>query len=163
MSSVTKEIKLRDFQWKFLHRLIPCNKYLYYWKKRETMECSICMQIDSIEHRYLNCELASKCWKFISGIISKLCNSDVEVSEQHIVFTEPLKNISSKVDRSIIQLLVLLGKWSIHKYWTSGSTIPIENLVKNEMMLRFKIEKSLRSNNDDVTVLQSFEKIIRLM
>ena len=49
----TNIIKLRSFQYRFLHRAIVLNSHLYHWKIRENSLCDFCEQIkDSVYHTF---------------------------------------------------------------------------------------------------------------
>ena len=139
--NLTKETKLREFQWKILHRLIPCNKYLYFWKLKDSMYCPICQQIDSLEHRYLHCQIAVRCWKRVQSIISRYFEVQVELTPANIIFSEVCGDINFKKHDSVVNLLILLGKWSIHKFWIVKANTPVEVILKNEFISRYNIEK----------------------
>ena len=50
-----KEIKLKEFNYKLLHGILPCNKNLMKWKIRMSAECDVCQQQQSIEHLLFEC------------------------------------------------------------------------------------------------------------
>ena len=53
---VTVETKMRNFQYKFLHRILPNNKILLYMHKVESNLCTFCKtEIDSIDHMFWSC------------------------------------------------------------------------------------------------------------
>ena len=158
--AVTDEMKLREFQWKLLHRLLPCNKYLYFWKKKDSMDCSVCHQVDSLEHKFLYCQIAEKYWKRVKNIAAKLTGETIEITAENIIFTELVTTVSLHVNCRVIQLLSLLGKWSIHKCWVTGMNTPIEIILKNEFVLRYNFEKEVHKRVD---VLEVFEQSVNLV
>ena len=157
---ITNELKLREFQWKLLHRLLPCNKYLYFWKIKDTMLCSVCQEIDSLEHRFLNCSIAVRCWTKAKNVIKRFVGKEIEISPSNIIFTEC--NVSTVTDthRKSVQFLILVGKWSIHKYWIANVNVPIETVFKNEFNVRYNLLKEMHLKVD---ILHAFERINRLM
>ena len=56
-----REIKLREFNFKVLHGILPCNKNLKQWKVRISDHCDVCGQIQTIEHLPLTCLRLRKC------------------------------------------------------------------------------------------------------
>ena len=48
-----KEIKLKEFNFKVLHGILPCNRNLMRWKIRHDDKCDVCGQTQSIEHLFI--------------------------------------------------------------------------------------------------------------
>ena len=67
------------------------------------------------------------------------------------------KMFIEKPSGELIKLLILLGKWSIHKYWLGDRKVPINVLFRYECITRYNVEKTLRKRSQLVEV---FEKII---
>ena len=49
------EIKLKEFNFKILHGILPCNSNLKKWKIRSVDVCDVCNQIQTIEHLLYGC------------------------------------------------------------------------------------------------------------
>ena len=58
-----KEIKLKEFNFKVLHGILPCNKNLKQWKIRTSDCCDVCGEIQTIEHLLWNCRYVGSLWK----------------------------------------------------------------------------------------------------
>ncbi len=52
LSSETK--KIQTFQYKVLYRVIPCNKWLYNIKIKDSEICEWCNEVDDIVYYFLN-------------------------------------------------------------------------------------------------------------
>ena len=52
---VTISTKLRDFQYRLLHKKIPTNKELCWWKIKSYDMCPWCQELDSIKHMLFEC------------------------------------------------------------------------------------------------------------
>lgn len=52
--SSTQETKLQSLQYKLLHRIVPCGVHLKQLRIRETDECQMCKQKDSIVHFFFH-------------------------------------------------------------------------------------------------------------
>ncbi len=59
----TRETKLQSFQYRIIHRIIPCNKWLNNITVKETDLCDYCTEQDSIVHFLIECEKAHEFWK----------------------------------------------------------------------------------------------------
>ena len=57
IKQVSRENKLREFQFKFLHRIVVTKKDLCRFGIKHDSECLYCGQQDSIEHTFLDCSL----------------------------------------------------------------------------------------------------------
>ena len=59
-----KEVKLKDFQYKILNRILVTNRFLYKTKRKETDKCSYCnTESESISHLLFSCEKVNEFWK----------------------------------------------------------------------------------------------------
>ena len=127
---------------------------------RKKIQWIVCHQVDSLEHKFLYCQIAEKYWKRVKNIAAKLTGETIEITAENILFTELVTTVSLHVNCRVIQLLSLLGKWSIHKCWVTGMNTPIEIILKNEFVLRYNFEKEVHKRVD---VLEVFEQIVNLM
>lgn len=100
------DIKMRNFQFRFLHRIIYCAKMLYQWKITDSALCQLCQNdYETIEHLFYDCNVTQRFWEaFIAWfeartdkeiIITKtevmLCNHEIStvntlliMAKQHI-------------------------------------------------------------------------------
>ena len=53
--SCTTDTQLQSFQYKILHRIFPCNKWLNIQKVIPSAQCQFCNELDDIEHYLCNC------------------------------------------------------------------------------------------------------------
>ena len=56
-----KIIKLKEFNFKLLHNIVPCGKILSKWKPNISEHCEICKDIETTKHMLYDC---IKCSKF---------------------------------------------------------------------------------------------------
>ena len=54
--SVCVENKLREFHFKFIHRIIVTRKELFRFKIKEDGDCIYCGEVDSIDHSFISCQ-----------------------------------------------------------------------------------------------------------
>ena len=53
--SICKETKLKEFQFKLIHRIVVTKKELHRYGIKTDDECLYCGEKDSIDHTFLNC------------------------------------------------------------------------------------------------------------
>ena len=68
---VTLSTKLRDFQYRLLHKRIPTNRELYRWKIKATPNCAQCGELDSIKHALFDCRNSAELWNEYAIYLAK--------------------------------------------------------------------------------------------
>ena len=58
-------MKLKGINFKVLHGILPCNLNLMRWKIRDSHECDICGETQTIEHLLLNCVHVRPLWQIV--------------------------------------------------------------------------------------------------
>ena len=58
-SIITSDLRLRSFQYSIIHRYFTCNYNLHLWKIAAESLCLYCGEIDTIEHYFYYCSMAS--------------------------------------------------------------------------------------------------------
>ena len=64
-----REKKLKEFNFKVLHGILPCGVSLKKWKIRNTNICDICDEEQTIAHLLFECEYLSGLWERVSQAI----------------------------------------------------------------------------------------------
>ncbi len=65
-----QEIKLREFNFKLLHGILPCNKNLINWNIRASYICDVCDQPQTIKHLLNECIYVKSIWKTVNCVFS---------------------------------------------------------------------------------------------
>ena len=71
-----KEIKLKEFSFKVLHGILPCNLNLMRWKISDSHECDICGETQSIEHLLYSCVYVRPLWQIVELGLDEQCEHD---------------------------------------------------------------------------------------
>ena len=66
LKSICKETKLKEFQFKLIHRIVVTKKELHRWGIKTDDECLYCGEKDSIDHTFLNCRFVKT---FVNNVI----------------------------------------------------------------------------------------------
>jgi len=128
-----KEIKLREFNFKILHGILPCNLNLFRWKIKYSSLCDVCQEIQTIEHLLFECTYVKPLWDKISSTLGTNVNYNV------------ILGLDSKCD---VDLIVTMICYFIYKEWLLLSLedkcrkkhIDL-NFYKDELKLRLQIFK----------------------
>ena len=125
-----KEIKLKEYNFKLLHGILPCNKNLHKWKLRDDNCCDVCDQTQTIEHLLFDCRYVKPLWTHVNSIFNITVNFPL------------LLGIDKKFAYN--NLLTLLG-FIIYKEWLLCS---LENRNRQNVinLLYFRSELEFRLN-----------------
>ena len=55
VNMLTINTKLRDFQYRLLHKRVPTNRELARWNIKNSSRCELCNEEDNIEHTLYEC------------------------------------------------------------------------------------------------------------
>ena len=66
LKNICKETKLKEFQFKLIHRIVVTKKELHRYGIKADDECLCCGEKDSIEHTFLNCQFVKI---FVNSVI----------------------------------------------------------------------------------------------
>ena len=108
----SRETKLQSFQYKIIHRVISCRKWLYNQKVIPSPYCTLCNNncIDTILHLLIECSSLNSFWKHIESWWNRVSQTQVQLTKKHIIF-----GIYYDLNYfSTINYVVLLAKWYIY-------------------------------------------------
>ena len=108
---ICKESMLQSFQFKLLHRIIPCNHWLYIMKIKDSPDCTFCNTDDNLIHYFAECERVQPFWKSFEkwwiNISSDLGKLDIKT----VLLGAPTR--SNKAD--LFNYCLILAKMYVHK------------------------------------------------
>ncbi len=127
-----KENKLKEFNYKCLHKIGACGKLLSKWNQSFELYCDCCNAEESQVHIIYNCPETKNIWQKISEYLN------VEIDEYNIMFGFPK---DAKLNNIISQIA-----FSIHKYWLIRKNEnkvyvcqDLKYLIKHDLMYKSKI------------------------
>ena len=104
----TIDMKLRNFQYKYLMRIVPNNKYLFKYKLAPTVLCDFCaMQEETNAHLFWECSYVQEYWSKIQKFL-KDNNLEIELTYYRISFGILDKN---NIKTSMINFIILIAKY----------------------------------------------------
>ena len=143
-----KEIKLREFNFKIIHGILPCNLNLFRWKIKDSNFCDVCQEIQSIEHLLFECQYVKPLWDKVNNTFSTKVNYKV------------ILGLDGTCD---IDLIVTMICYFIYKEWL---LVSLEdkcrneyidfNFYKGELNLRLQIFKQCkRFHLEELNLIES--------
>ena len=110
----TADNKLREFGFKFLHRILATNRELKRFKIRNDDICAQYKNSDSLEHTFLECPVNVKFYQEILSWFNAINRTFINLSTEQFLFQNyPSPSINGNLRRQL-DLLVLLIKKSTY-------------------------------------------------
>ena len=137
----TNDIRLQNFQYKCLMRIIPTNKHLLKCKIGETALCEFCtMEIETINHLFWECNYEQHFWANLTTFFFLRYNITMHFSLKYATFgiTERAHCIETQVKNFII----FLRKYFIFKN-KCFKTQPTKAHIKVYLSQRINVEKHI--------------------
>ena len=106
----TVDVKLRNFNYKYLMRIVPNNKYLFKCKLVPSVLCDFCVrQEETNAHLFWECWYIQDLWSNIQGILT---NNNIEIQLSYFTISFGVSFGKNKKS-SIFNFIVLLVKYYI--------------------------------------------------
>lgn len=133
-----RETKIQAFQFKVLHRWIPCNKYLKNIRVKEEDLCSYCGNVDTLSHFLFHCSYVQRFWL-------TLCNwttQQIDMSLNNVSEQEYMLGMPKEIPRSrVINFILLSCKFCIYRQKLyHGARLELTSFL-HELRMKHKIEK----------------------
>jgi len=129
-----REKKLKEFNFKLLHGILPCGINLKRWKIRNSSICDVCDQEQSIMHLLFECRYVHKLWEIVNRALGW------NVAQYNIVCGST--SSCFKIDNIIITVICFLiyKEWLVLSLEDKGRSQTLNlNLIKNELGTRKSI------------------------
>ena len=141
------DTKLREFQYKYIMRIIPTNTYLFKCKITMSNLCDFCNSYtETVNHLFWECQNSQQFW---SELKTFLANKNINITFDllNIIFGVEGKGVHN----SLINFIIICGKYFIFrsKYI---KTIPCFNSFNVYLNKRMEIEKHIALEKDKTEV-----------
>ena len=83
----TIETKLRNFQLKFIHRILPNRNLLFKMKKVNSRNCTFCKNVeDNLEHMFWDCRVVSQFYNTVEEYLKSKFGHSFNINKKTIFF-----------------------------------------------------------------------------
>ena len=140
----TKECKLKWFQYRLLHRVLPTNRFLCLRGIKDDSLCHFCHgQEESISHLFWSCEIVNKFWVDLQNLLLNGCDHivNLQFDEELVIFGTRPNMYTDKV----FDLILLVAKYYIYSLKWSNS-IPNIRTFHGIIKTRYRLEKYANSS-----------------
>uniref|UniRef100_A0A3Q3AHM4 Reverse transcriptase domain-containing protein n=1 Tax=Kryptolebias marmoratus TaxID=37003 RepID=A0A3Q3AHM4_KRYMA len=115
--------KVREVSYKLIHRYYPAKQYMLKFKKDIYVYCSLCdSEPETVIHLFWHCRNTVTFWKEVTQYVQLKIDFNFCLSWSTVLFG--VHDVKSKNQKQmyIINLIILLGKYHIHKSKFSNTT-----------------------------------------
>jgi hypothetical protein len=82
----TKNVKLRNVQYKILHNAYPTMKHLFHWKVKISPNCTYCNVTETIEHAIWTCPIAQNSINVLKQLSHELSNVQLDIGKNDFIY-----------------------------------------------------------------------------
>jgi len=107
------ETRLQSFQYKLLHRILPCKYNLHKWSISQSPSCNYCNCVDTIEHCFFYCNMSDRFWKSVAKWIESLYKVQIPIKITDVLFGIPHRKTQDDM-MYILNYVILCGKWYLY-------------------------------------------------
>ena len=132
----SSEVRMVQLQWKILHNIYGTGSLLFKMKKRETENCELCQERDTLSHFFVDCRYVRKVWNEAEKMINTIIGRHLVLDEKAILFGVFCDNpiVGGEFLRTVNKI-ILIGKLTISSFKSSKSGNIGVNF-ENELRLR---------------------------
>ena len=105
------ENKVKQFNFKLLHRIIPSKDNLYRWKISDEDLCHRCNVKETTQHILFYCKQANTFWKIVTNLIFNIFKIQIDMNEQILIIGYYIGNMKF----TTINILLILAEYVIYK------------------------------------------------
>lgn len=138
----TKDMIIKELQFKILHRYLPTNSLLFKMKKIESQKCTFCnIYNESILHIFYDCFEVKNLWLTIMTRLEKIDGNVRKLTRKDIILGYSLEHISPSnllINNVVLQVKSYLWKCKI--LCLQPSYIKLKQHIENQKMLDIRLE-----------------------
>ena len=138
---ICKENKLKEFHYKFLHRIIVTKKELHRFGIKDDGDCLYCGNEDSIEHTFIHCQFSKAFQRRVIQWFNSVNNSNHHPSVKETLFgLSPASSLENKTLIRKLNYTLLYMRYYIYTNKLHNRPITLSDYV-NKLNTKYKIEK----------------------
>ena len=137
---ICKENQLREFQFKFLHRVVATKTELFRFGIKQDSDCLFCGEEDSIDHTFINCQFTKSFRESVFRWFNSKNNSNLLPSLKESLFglSENLPNnsrLSAKLNYTLLFMRFYIYSCKLH-----NKALILSDFA-NQIEIKYQLEK----------------------
>ena len=137
-----KEIKLKDFQYKILNKILVTKHFLHKIKIDNNL-CEYCQQApETIFHLFIECEIVKRFWENLKTCLNNNANINISLTNRAILFANQDNN-------SPKNYIMILAKYYVYANKFHMTGLSIDKFI-NMLGKKFQAERYIANQNNTV-------------
>ena len=139
LKNTCKESKLKEFQFKLIHRIVVTKKELFWYGIKTDDECLYCSEHDSIDHTFSDCEFVKHFVKSVIDWFNAVNNSNFIPTIEEKLFGI----LSGRYDKTLLRKFnytTLFMRYYIHTCKMQNKAIHLSTFV-DKVLSKYRLEK----------------------
>ena len=138
-----KETKLKEFQFKHIHRIVMTKRELFKYGIKTDDECCFCGENDSIDHTFIHCSLTKSFIQKVIRWFNAMYNSHISPNIEEILFGI-ISNSNEKSTINKLNYITLFMRYFIHSRKLNNKPIDLLDFV-SAVQQRNLIENNVKN------------------
>ena len=135
-----KENKMKEFNYKFIHRIIVTKKELCRFGIKQDSNCLYCGNEDSIEHTFILCQFSKAFQRRVIKWFNEVNHTNLQPSTKEILFgLFPSTSFASKTLLRLFNYTMLFMRYYIYTSKLHNRSITLLDFV-NKVSIKYKVE-----------------------
>ena len=138
-----KETKLKEFQFKLIHRIVVTKRELFKYGIKTDDECCFCGENDSINHTFIQCSFTKSFIQKVIQWFNATYNSRISPTIEEILFGI-MSNSNEKSTTNKFNYVTLFMRYFIHSHKLNNKPFDLLDFV-NAVQQRSLIENKVNN------------------
>ena len=134
---ISRETSIQSFQYKIIHRIIPCRKKLHEMKLVDGPICNVCPEVDNLQHFFFHCSYVYTFWRHLFSWFNTALNHNFIMDDKDILFG--IYGIGDKI--FVTNYIILHAKLYIYKNRVNENHNLSLQSFKAQLRYKLEIEK----------------------
>ena len=149
--NTTLDNKLRELQYKILHRILYTNEMLFRFKKVDSPSCDLCgIELETVEHLFFSCTKVSAFWEELYDLLISLNISATPFDVKDIIFGI----ICPKNTSILVNYIILEVKYFIYRCKLNRASLSLRLLI-DKFKKTFQTERFIARKNNKLDLLHN--------
>lgn len=157
----TRESKLQAFQYRVIHRTIPCNKYLCNIRIKQNDSCSYCTPDtpDTLQHFFFTCGKTRTLWNSICQWLAREANFFLTISEREFILGTPKTTPNAK---QINFIATLTKSFVFRQKLFHNAEMELSHFLR-ELRSKLAVERHILSQTLKISRFRPWERIYKAL
>lgn len=156
---VARDTKLQAFQYRLIHRILPCNKYLAYIRIKSDDTCTFCQATDTLQHFFFICQPVNDLWNSLALWLTNNADLHIQFNAKEVLFGVPKATDQAPV----VNFLILFTKYYIYRQRLFHQNQLALLQVLRELRLRLRVEKYINTQEGKQGKFRKWERILNAL